>query len=125
MQDFTITCTKGPTYRGVVQRFNDGTEKELYKANRVVAGKDTNLGMIYKYKVRLGQTSYAKMPNIPEHCLLVNNDLSYYDFDKDIKPNLDYLYYIQRCVDLLDIDWFELKHNDFIKTTKFEFLGDV
>ena len=125
LQDFTITCTKGPTYRGVVQRFNDGTEKELYKANRVVAGKDTNLGMIYKYKVRLGQTSYAKMPNIPEHCLLVNNDLSYYDFDKDIKPNLDYLYYIQRCVDLLDIDWFELKHNDFIKTTKFEFLGDV
>lgn len=121
LHDFTITCTKGPTYRGVIQRFNDGTEKQLYKANRVIAGKDTNLGMIYKYKMYKGNISYAKMPGIPEHCILVNDDLNKYDFDKDIKPNLDYLYYVERCSDMLDIDWYELKYTDFVKTNKFDF----
>ena len=49
--DFAITCKKGPTYRGVVQRFADGTEQELYKCNRVYASKDASLGQIYKYKM--------------------------------------------------------------------------
>ena len=79
--------------------------------------------MIYKYKVRLGEKSFAKMPNIPEHCILVNDDLNNYDFDKDIKPNIDYLYYIERCADLLDIEWYELKRSNFTKTNRFEFLG--
>lgn len=121
LQDFTITCTKGPTYRGVVQRFADGTEKQLFKANRVVASKNKNLGMIYKYKMYKGNISYAKMPSIPEHCLLVNDDLSHYDFEKDIKPELDYMYYIQRCADLLDMEWFIRKDGQFIKTNEFDY----
>ena len=120
LQDFTITCTKGPTFRGVIQRFNDGTEKELYKANRVIAGKNKNLGMIYKYKMINDKVSYYKMPDIPEHCILVNDDLSNYNFDNDIKPNIDYLYYVERCSNMLDIEWYELKHNNLYKINKFD-----
>lgn len=118
--DFAITCKKGPTYRGVVQRFADGTEQELYKCNRVYASKDASLGQIYKYKMYKGNISYARMPSIPEHCRLINNDLSTYDFN-EIKKDLDYMYYIQRCADLMDIPWLELKGNDIERTNKFDY----
>ena len=120
LMDFAITCKKGPTYRGVVQRFADGTEQELYKCNRVYASKDASLGQIYKYKMYKGNISYARMPSIPEHCRLINNDLSTYDFD-EIKKDLDYMYYIQRCADLMDIPWLELKGNDIERTNKFDY----
>lgn len=124
LQDFTITCTKGPTYRGVIQRFNDGTEKQLFKANRVVATKDKNAGLIYKYKMYKGELSYAKMPSIPEHCLLVNDDLSKYNFQKDIMPTLDYMYYIERCADLLDMTWYQLEHTSLKQTNKFNYFNN-
>ena len=98
--DFAITCKKGPTFRGVVQRFSDGTEKELFKCNRVIASKDESLGYIYKTKMYKGKLSYYKMPNIPEHCKTINYDLSTYDFDK-LKKELDYMYYINRLQFLL------------------------
>lgn len=118
--DFAMTCKKGPTYRGVVQRFEDGTEKELYKCNRVYASKDTSLGQIFKYKVYKGNISYAKMPSIPEHCRLINHDLSTYNFD-DIKKDIDYMFYVSRCADLLDIPWRQLKGDDIISTNRFNY----
>ena len=120
--DFAMTCKKGPTYRGVVQRFEDGTEKELYKCNRVYASKDTSLGQIFKYKMYKGNISYAKMPSIPEHCRLINNDLSTYNFD-DIKKDIDYMFYVSRCADLLDIPWRQLKGDDIISTNRFNYFN--
>ena len=67
-----------------------------------------------------GNISYARMPSIPEHCRLINNDLSTYDFN-EIKKDLDYMYYIQRCADLMDIPWLELKGNDIERTNKFDY----
>lgn len=122
--DFAMTCKKGPTYRGVVQRFEDGTEKELFKCNRVIASKDKSLGMIYKYKVRLGNVSYAKMPNIPEHCKLLNKDLSSYDFN-ELKKEIDYMFYIQRCADLLDVQWNKLVGNDLSITKDFDYFDKI
>lgn len=118
--DFAMTCKKGPSYRGVVQRFEDGTEKELYKCNRVYASKDQSLGQIFKYKMYKGQISYAKMPSIPEHCRLINNDLASYDF-KDIKKDIDYMFYINRCADLLDIQWRQLKGSSLKPTNQFNY----
>lgn len=118
--DFAMTCKKGPTYRGVVQRFEDGTEKELYKCNRVYASKDESLGQIFKYKMYKGQISYAKMPSIPEHCRLINNDLGSYDFN-DIKKDIDYMFYINRCADLLDIQWRQLKGSSLKPTNQFNY----
>lgn len=122
ISDFIMTCKKGPTYRGVIQKMNDGSENELFKCNRVYASKDNSLGQIYKYKMYKGNISYAKMPSIPEHCRLINDDLGTYDFD-EVKKDIDYMFYIERCADLLDIDWVELKSGDLLKTDRFNYFN--
>ena len=119
INDFAITCTKGPTFRGVVQRMSDGTEVQLYKANRVIASKNPELGMLYKYKVYKGEIRYNKMPNVPEHCKTVNEDLSTYDFN-ELKKEIDYMYYIERTADLLDIEWKTYDNGLLVKTNKFD-----
>lgn len=121
LNDFAMVCTKGPTYRGVIQMMGNGTERELFKANRVIATIDENYGLIYKYKIYKGERRIAKMPNIPEHCLPVNEDLSSYDFRKDIQPRLDYSYYIMRTADLLDISWQQLVGKQVFDNHNFDF----
>lgn len=121
LNDFAMVCTKGPTYRGVIQMMGNGTERELFKANRVIATIDENYGLIYKYKIYKGERRIAKMPNIPEHCLPVNEDLSSYDFRKDIQPRLDYSYYIMRTADLLDIPWQQLVGKQVFDNHNFDF----
>ena len=118
--DFITVCTKGPTFRGVVQRMSDGTEIPLFKANRVIATKKTSYGMKYKYKMYKGNIQYNKMPDVPEHCKLVNEDLSTYDFN-EIKKELDYMYYIECCANLLDMDWYQIQGTNIFKTNKFNY----
>lgn len=108
LHNFVIDCTKGPSFRGVVQKFSDGTEKELFKCNRVIASKDKSLGMLYKIKMYKGKLSFYKMPNIPENCKVVNDDLDKYDF-KELKKEIDYMYYLERTMDILDRDMYQLK----------------
>jgi hypothetical protein len=121
LRNFVMTCTKGPTYRGVVQKFDDGTQKELFKCNRVIASKNTSLGKIYKYKLYKGEIRYAQMPNIPDNCELMNEDLDSYDISK-LKSNIDYSYYIKRTIELLNVDWitFDNKGN-FVTTNIFSY----
>ena len=121
IRDFAINCTKGPSYSGVIQRFSDGTEKELYKANRVIATKDKYSGKLYKYKKYKDRISYTMMPSTPDNCLLVNENLVGADFNT-YKSKIDYMYYIQRTMDLLRIDWYQLKANNLIK--RYDFLPD-
>jgi hypothetical protein len=120
VEDFVMTCKKGPSYSKVVQRFADGREIELFKCNRVLATKDLNSGMIYKIKKYKDKLSYSQMPNIPEHCKLMNHDLSTYNFD-DIVSELDYMYYVNRCADLLDMQWYQIKGVEVMKTNKFNY----
>lgn len=120
IEDFVMTCKKGPSFKGVVQRFADGTEVELFKCNRVLATKDINAGMIYKWKNLKGNKSYYQMPNIPDHCKLMNESLDSYNF-KDVQPELDYMFYINRCVDLLDMQWYEVKGTEISITNKFNY----
>lgn len=120
LQDFAMTCKKGPTYRSVVQKMTDGTEVPMFKCNRVIATKDTRYGMLYKLKMYKGNLQYTKMPSIPEHCLPLNKDLSTYDF-KEIQKQLDYMFYVQRVADLLGIGWQELKGNSLTKTNRFDY----
>lgn len=120
LADFVMTCKKGPTYRGVIQRFADGTEENLFKCNRVYASKDKSLGQIFKYKMYKGEIRYAKMPNIPDCCRLVNHDLTSYNFN-DVKKDIDYMFYVQRCADLLDIPWVQLEGIKLFNTDKFNY----
>lgn len=121
--DFAIVCTKGPTYSGVIQRMTDGTEVPLYKCNRVIATKDESYGMIYKYKKYKERISYAKMPSIPEHCKLINDDFANYNFD-EVKKELDYQFYLQRTLDLLDIPWQQLSGDNLNRIDKFNPYND-
>lgn len=123
IEDFVMTCKKGPSYSKVVQRFADGTEVDLFKCNRVIATKDTNAGMIYKLKKYKDRVSYTQMAGIPEHCKLMNNSLDSYSFD-DVKKELDYMFYIDRCADLLDMQWTELKDGRLNITNKFNYFDD-
>ena len=118
--DYVMSCKKGPTYSKVVQKFADGTEQELFKCNRVYASKDTNLGKIYKIKMYKGNKSYTQMSSIPDNCRLINDDLSHYTFD-DIKKDLDYAYYLDRAMDILDIPWQQVIGNKIIDTDKFDY----
>ena len=123
LEDFIIVCTKGPTFKGVVQRFANGTEKQLFKSNRVIATTDTFKGLLYKYKIMRGEPHYYKMPSIPEHCELMNDDLSKYSFN-ELKDKIDYQYYIDKAKDLMDINWIELKGNVSRETNRFNYFKE-
>ena len=123
VEDFVMTCKKGPSYSKVIQRFADGSEVDLFKCNRVIATTDKNAGMIYKLKKYKDRISYTQMAGIPEHCKLMNESLDSYKFE-DIKPELDYMFYINRCADLLDMQWMELKGNQLAPTNKFDYFNN-
>jgi hypothetical protein len=94
-------------------------EVALTRANRVYATKNEKYGKLYKLKKYKGNLSYTQMPNTPEHCKTINDDLSKYDFSA-IKADLDYMYYVERTFDLLDVSWKQLLGNDFLKIDKFD-----
>ena len=121
--DFVMTCKKGPSYSKVIQRFSDGSEKELFKCNRVIATTDKNAGMIYKLKKYKDRISYTQMAGIPEHCKLMNNSLDSYKFE-DIKKELDYMFYINRCADLLDMQWQQLVGDKLCITNRFDYFNN-
>ena len=119
LQDFAISCTKGPTYSGVVHKLSNGLELPLHRANRVYATTDTKYGKLYKLKKYKGNISYTQMPSTPDYCKTINKDLSEYRFS-DIKQDLDYMYYILRAYELVDLDWVQLFGNHIIKINKFD-----
>ena len=123
VEDFVMTCKKGPSYSGVIQKFADGTVIPLFKCNRVIATTDVNSGMIYKLKKYKDRVSETKMPNIPEHCKLMNNALDSYNFS-DIKNELDYMFYIDRAADLLDMQWVQVKGTSMQITNKFNYFDN-
>ncbi len=122
LSDFVLTCKKGPTFRGVVQRLQNGMEIPLYKCNRVYASKDASLGQIFKVKMNKGTLSYTTMTGVPAHCRLVNEALHTYSFS-DIKKDIDYMFYLERCCDLLDIPWIEIDGLDIHKTNRFDYFN--
>lgn len=116
--DFVLSCTKGPSYSKVVQRLSNGCEVDLFKSNRVIATKDSHLGKIYKIKKYKDRLSYTQMAGIPDNCKLMNEALSSYKME-DIRNELDYIFYIEKTMDLLDIDWQQIDHGRTYKIDKF------
>lgn len=125
LMDFVITTTKGPTYSGVVHRMSDGWEVPAFKCNRLIATTNKRYGKLYKVKTSVdndGRTknNYTQMPNTPDHCLLLNEDMSNYSF-KELRSQIDYTYYLERCYDLLDMTFVELSHDIDFKTNQFDY----
>ena len=125
LMDFAITCTKGPSFRGVVQRMSNGWEVDMYKCNRLIATKDETLGKLYKVKQVTDKDgnkrlSYTQMANTPEHCLCLNDAMDTYSFE-ELKSQIDYMYYIGRCAELLDMPFVELSHDIDFETNQFNY----
>ena len=126
IEDFCIYCKMGPTFDGVEQEV-DGETHKLFKGNRVIATKDKKYGILRKYKIDAdGIKHYTQMPNVPEHCMLVNDDLSTYNF-ADLKPKIDYMYYITRLYEKLvctkdnkDIVYKQLAGDEIFITNQFD-----
>ena len=120
LMELVITCTKGPTYSGVVHRLANGMEIPLYKCNRILPTKDTRYGRLYKTKRTGDGISYTQMPSTPEHALCLNDDISTYSFD-ELRPQIDYGYYLEKCADQLDGPWFELNADGLKPTNQFKY----
>ena len=59
------------------------------------------------------------MPSLPDHCLIIDEEISSYDM-KEMRKQIDYSYYYEIILDLLicpsikSLDWVQLKHNQYI-----------
>lgn len=67
----------------------------------------------------LSNYSFSKMPSLPDHCLIIDEEISSYDM-KEMRKQIDYSYYYEIILDLLicpsikSLDWVQLKHNQYI-----------
>ena len=122
LMDFVMTTTKGPTYDEVVHRMSDGWEVPVFKCNRVIATKDTKYGKLYKVKIDDDGKHYTQVSNTPDHCLCLNESMDNYSF-KELKQQIDYKYYLQRCYDLLDMTFVELSHDIDFETYQFSYFN--
>lgn len=104
---FAITCHKG-SFSGILREFNDGRPDEiLHKVNRVYASMNKNLGMVFKTKKIGGVLKKYKSPGCPPHCELINDALINYDINK-LKSDIDYMWYIEQTVEMIEAPWYEL-----------------
>lgn len=120
IMDFVITTTKGPTYDEVIYRYANGMEIPTYNYNRLVASTNKNLGQVYKVKNTPSNRSYTVAASTPEHSLLLNDDIDTYDF-KEIKKELDYMYYINKSMDQMSGSWLELDWSGVYRTNQFDY----
>lgn len=127
VSDFCLTCTKGPTYKNMVQYFEDGTVVELGKVGRCIAIEDKNHGFIKKRKTFKGAIKEDLVALCPPHPVIINDDLKNYKIEnKQLihiptgdKWNIDYAYYARELDKALDIPWFKLKNEEFKLTKEF------
>lgn len=123
VEDFCLTCTKGPTYKCMRQYNKNGTI-DLGKVSRVIAVTDENLGLVKKVKVINGVESYGTIPQCPEHPLVVDDNLRHYAIAGGKIKNkitgdiytIDYKYYVTLLSDALDVEWYSMINEKFEKT---------
>lgn len=78
--DYQIIAKAGSKYSRAYQLI-DGKEVPTQKVNRVYATSSKNLGKLYKVKEE--NSSIAKIENLPDHCIIDNdNQLTIKDVDK-------------------------------------------
>lgn len=125
VSDFCLTCTKGPTYKSMVQYvdYNGQSEIQLGKVSRVIAVTNKEFGVIKKRKIGKEDTC----ADCPPHPLILNDNLQHYKIENQTISNnydyncynIDYAYYARLLDKALDIPWFEMKDESFKLTTKF------
>jgi hypothetical protein len=48
-----------------------------------------------------------KAPGCPPHCELINDALVNYNIN-DLREDIDYMWYIEQTVDMIDAPWYEI-----------------
>ena len=127
VSDFCLTCTKGPTYKSMVQYMSDGSKVELGKVSRCIAVEDERYSTIKKIKLYKGEISEGSIPLCPPHPLVVNDNLQNYKIENGKLIHLptnetwiiDYAYYARELDKALDIPWYKLKNDTFGLTKEF------
>ena len=110
LSKFAVTCHKG-SFGGILREFTDGTpDEQLHKVNRVYASLTQRYGMIFKTKRVKGELKKYKAPGCPPHCALINEALIKYDMSK-IREDIDYMWYIEQTLDMIDAPWYEIAGN--------------
>lgn len=119
ISQFVISCDKN-NGSGIVREFTDGRQDEiLHKCNRVYASKDTSLGEIKILRKRLDKISKNKAPSCPPHCELINDALYNYKID-DLKNKIDYAWYVQETINMLNDYWFVAHGSKLIQEKIFD-----
>ena len=126
IEDFCLTCTKGPSYKHLVQHNKEG-DVDLGRVSRVIAVTNEELGVLVKTKSKPdGGIKEDTVPLCPPHPLVVNDGLFNYSI-KNRKLwhtdgrswNIDYAYYARELDKVLDIEWYQLKNESLTKTKEF------
>lgn len=126
VEDFCLTCTKGPGYSGMIQS-NKDYDVTLGKVGRVIAITDKWFGTIYKTKSDgKGGIKHDTVALCPPHPLCVNDALYNYSI-KDGRLHhtdgrsweIDYAYYARELNKALDVEWYKLKNESLKKTKEF------
>lgn len=130
VNDFVLTCTKGPTYHALVQKNRDGDLK-LGKVARVIATTTQKYGQLKKQKMVEGKLQEDLCALCPDHTWIMNDALYNYHFegtlnDRELvhtptgmRAKIDWGYYAERLDEVLDIPWFKLKNNRLVMTNEF------
>lgn len=133
--DICTTCTKGPTYFGMVQKNSNG-DVALGKVARAVAIKDDKYGVVKKQKHNKdGSLKEDTCANCPPHTWVINDDLRNYEIIGPLNSRkirhipsgrieeLDFEYYVEQLENALDLVWYEMKNDTLVPTTKFDLQG--
>jgi len=79
--EFQLIAKAGAKYSDAYHVMDGGRHVPIQRVNRVYATPDRNLGTLYKVKAE--NNSIAKIENLPEHCIIDNNnELTISDIDK-------------------------------------------
>ena len=127
VSDFCLTCTKGPTYKTMVQYVNN-EKVELGRVSRVIAVMNEELGIIKKQKMFKGNLKEDSIALCPPHPLVVNDNLQHYKIENGKLYHIptgqswkiDYGYYADELDKAIDIPWYIIKNEEVGYTNEFD-----
>lgn len=134
VNDFILTCTKGPTYFGMVQKTRDG-DIPLGKVTRVMATTVVKYGEVRKQKYVNGKLQEDLCANCPPHTWVMNDALSNYKITGDMANRriehisgmsapIDMTYYARLLDRVLDLHWYKWYKGKLTYTREFNLGGD-
>lgn len=95
-----------------LQKIKDAKPIVPIEMRKSLSGKELTYDDLRMY-------SFNVLPSLPDHCLIINDDIDSYDIN-ELRPHIDYMYYYDIILDLLVCpsvkeEWLQLKHSNYIE----------